>query len=29
MAALDEQQTLARALRAACTPEFYLFSPDG
>ena len=22
---LDEQQTLARALRAACTPEFYLF----
>ena len=26
---LDEQQTLARALRAACTPEFYLFSPDG
>ena len=25
---LDEQQTLARALRAACTPEFYLFSPD-
>ena len=26
---LDEQQTLARDLRAACTPEFYLFSPDG
>ena len=26
---LDEQQTLARALRAACTPEFYLFSTDG
>jgi len=26
---LDEQQTLARALRAACTPEFYLFSQDG
>ena len=26
---LDEQQTLARALRAACTPEFYLFSADG
>ena len=26
---LDEQQSLARALRAACTPEFYLFSPDG
>ena len=26
---LDEQQTLARALKAACTPEFYLFSPDG
>ena len=26
---LDEQQTLAQALRAACTPEFYLFSPDG
>ncbi len=25
---LDEQQTLARALKAACTPEFYLFSPD-
>ena len=25
---LDEQQSLARALRAACTPEFYLFSPD-
>ena len=23
---LDEQQTLAKALRAACTPEFYLFS---
>ena len=26
---LEEQQTLARALRAACTPEFYLFAPDG
>ena len=26
---LDEQQILARALKAACTPEFYLFSPDG
>jgi len=26
---LDQQQTLARALRAACTPEFYLFSTDG
>ena len=26
---LDEQQTLARDLQAACTPEFYLFSPDG
>ena len=26
---LDEQQTLARALRAACTPEYYLFSSDG
>ena len=25
---LDEQQSLAKALRAACTPEFYLFSPD-
>ncbi len=25
---LDEQQTLAKALRAACTPEFYLFKPD-
>ena len=25
---LDEQQTLARALRAACTPEFYLFAPQ-
>ena len=25
---LDEQQTLAMALKAACTPEFYLFSPD-
>ena len=23
---LDEQQTLAKALRAACTPEFYLFA---
>ena len=26
---LDQQQSLARALRAACTPEFYLFSTDG
>ena len=26
---LDQQQTLAKALRAACTPEFYLFAPDG
>ena len=26
---LDEQQTLAKALKGACTPEFYLFSPDG
>ena len=26
---LDEQQSLAKALRAACTPEFYLFSTDG
>ena len=25
---LDEQQTLARALKAACTPEFYLFAPQ-
>ena len=25
---LDAQQTLARALRAACTPEFYLFAPQ-
>ena len=25
---LDEQQTLARTLKAACTPEFYLFSPN-
>ena len=25
---LDEQQNLAKALQAACTPEFYLFSPD-
>ena len=25
---LDEQQTLAKALQGACTPEFYLFSPD-
>ena len=25
---LDEQQTLAKALKGACTPEFYLFSPD-
>ncbi|QNI84162.1 thioredoxin domain-containing protein [Synechococcus sp. PROS-7-1] len=24
----DEQQSLAMALRGACTPEFYLFSPD-
>ena len=25
---LDEQQTLAKDLRAACTPEFYLFAPQ-
>ena len=25
---LDEQQSLARDLRAACTPEFYLFAPE-
>ena len=25
---LDEQQKLAKALKGACTPEFYLFSPD-
>lgn len=25
---LDQSQTLAKALRAACTPEFYLFAPD-
>ena len=25
---LDEQQHLAKALKGACTPEFYLFSPD-
>ena len=25
---LDEDQTLAKALQAACTPEFYLFAPD-
>ena len=25
---LDEQQSLAKALRAACTPEFYLFDAD-
>ena len=25
---LDEQQTLARALKAACTPECYLFAPQ-
>ena len=25
---LDQQQTLARDLRAACTPEFYLFAPE-
>ena len=25
---LDQQHSLAKALRAACTPEFYLFSPD-
>ena len=24
----DEQQSLARDLRGACTPEFYLFAPD-
>ena len=26
---LDEQQSLAKAIQAACTPEFYLFAPDG
>ena len=26
---MDQEQTLARNLRAACTPEFYLFSADG
>ncbi|WP_114993534.1 thioredoxin family protein [Synechococcus sp. UW179A] len=26
---LDEQQNLAKALKGACTPEFYLFSPNG
>lgn len=25
---LDQDQTLAKALQAACTPEFYLFAPD-
>ena len=25
---LDEQQNLAKALKGACTPEFYLFNPD-
>ena len=25
---LDEQQSLAKALKGACTPEFYLFSPN-
>ncbi len=25
---LDEQQNLAKALQAACTPEFYIFSTD-
>ena len=25
---LDQEQTLAKALQAACTPEFYLFAPD-
>lgn len=25
----DEEQTLAAALQAACTPEFYLFGADG
>ena len=25
---LDEQQTLAKALQGACTPEFFLFAPD-
>ncbi|MAR05949.1 MAG: thioredoxin family protein [Cyanobium sp. NAT70] len=24
---MDQEQTLAKALRAACTPEFYLFAP--
>jgi len=26
---LDQEQGLAKALRAACTPEFYLFIPNG
>ena len=25
---LDEQQNLAKALKGACTPEFYLFNPE-
>lgn len=25
---MDQEQTLAKALQAACTPEFYLFSQD-
>jgi hypothetical protein len=25
---LDQEQSLAKALRAACTPEFYLFAPE-
>ncbi|MAH58561.1 MAG: thioredoxin family protein [Synechococcus sp. ARS1019] len=25
---LDDQHSLAKALRAACTPEFYLFNPN-
>ncbi|QNI46984.1 thioredoxin family protein [Synechococcus sp. A15-60] len=25
---LDEQQTLAKELQGACTPEFFLFAPD-
>ena len=25
---LDEQQNLAKGLKGACTPEFYLFNPD-
>ena len=25
---LDQDQSLAKALQAACTPEFYLFAPD-